>query len=67
LGGSADPAPSNPTLWAGSKAINEDAAGNYIHYGGREFGMTAVANGISLHGGVLPYTSPFLMFVGYAR
>ncbi|ONG17423.1 hypothetical protein BXT95_19750, partial [Escherichia coli] len=60
LGGSADLAPSNLTLWSGSKAINEDAAGNYIHYGVREFGMTAIANGISLHGGFLPYTSTFL-------
>ncbi|MEG0100739.1 MAG: transketolase C-terminal domain-containing protein, partial [Citrobacter sp.] len=67
LGGSADLAPSNLTIWSGSKAINEDAAGNYIHYGVREFGMTAIANGISLHGGFLPYTSTFLMFVEYAR
>ncbi|WP_420254641.1 hypothetical protein, partial [Klebsiella pneumoniae] len=51
----------------GSKPINEDAAGNYIHYGVREFGMTAIANGIALHGGFLPYTSTFLMFVEYAR
>ena len=65
LGGSADLAPSNLTLWSGSKAINEDAAGNYIHYGVREFGMTAIANGISLHGGFLPYTSTFLMFVAF--
>lgn len=67
LGGSADLAPSNLTLWSGSKAINEDSAGNYIHYGVREFGMTAIANGISLHGGFLPYTATFLMFVEYAR
>ena len=67
LGGSADLAPSNLTLWSGSKAINEDTAGNYIHYGVREFGMTAIANGIALHGGFLPYTSTFLMFVEYAR
>lgn len=67
LGGSADLAPSNLTLWSGSKAINEDSAGNYIHYGVREFGMTAIANGIALHGGFLPYTSTFLMFVEYAR
>ncbi|MBS0910904.1 transketolase [Tatumella sp. JGM118] len=67
LGGSADLAPSNLTMWSGSKPINEDAAGNYIHYGVREFGMTAVANGISLHGGFLPYTATFLMFVEYAR
>ena len=67
LGGSADLAPSNLTMWSGSKPINEDAAGNYIHYGVREFGMTAIANGISLHGGFLPYTATFLMFVEYAR
>ncbi len=67
LGGSANLAPSNLTLWSGSKPINEDAAGNYIHYGVREFGMTAIANGIALHGGFLPYTSTFLMFVEYAR
>lgn len=67
LGGSADLAPSNLTLWSGSKPINEQAAGNYIHYGVREFGMTAIANGVALHGGFLPYTSTFLMFVEYAR
>ena len=67
LGGSADLAPSNLTLWSGSKPINEDTAGNYVHYGVREFGMTAIANGIALHGGFLPYTSTFLMFVEYAR
>jgi transketolase len=67
LGGSADLAPSNLTLWSGSRAINEDISGNYIHYGVREFGMTAIANGISLHGGFVPYTSTFLMFVEYAR
>ena len=67
LGGSADLAPSNLTLWSGSQAINEQSGGNYIHYGVREFGMTAMANGIALHGGFLPYTSTFLMFVEYAR
>ncbi|MFU9135559.1 transketolase [Erwinia tasmaniensis] len=67
LGGSADLAPSNLTMWSGSKPLNEDAAGNYIHYGVREFGMTAIANGITLHGGFLPYTATFLMFVEYAR
>ena len=67
LGGSADLAPSNLTMWSGSKPINTDAAGNYIHYGVREFGMTAIANGIALHGGFLPYTATFLMFVEYAR
>ncbi|MCA1174988.1 MULTISPECIES: transketolase [unclassified Pantoea] len=67
LGGSADLAPSNLTMWSGSKPINEDPAGNYIHYGVREFGMTAIANGIALHGGFLTYTATFLMFVEYAR
>lgn len=67
LGGSADLAPSNLTIWSGSKSIMEEVAGNYIHYGVREFGMTAIANGISLHGGFLPYTATFLIFVEYAR
>lgn len=67
LGGSADLAPSNLTIWSGSTSIKDDPAGNYIHYGVREFGMTAVANGIALHGGFIPYTSTFLMFVEYAR
>ena len=67
LGGSADLAPSNLTIWSGSKAIKEDPAGNYIHYGVREFGMTAITNGIALHGGFLPYSATFLMFVEYAR
>lgn len=67
LGGSADLAPSNLTMWSGSKSIGDDAAGNYIHYGVREFGMTAISNGIALHGGFLPYTATFLMFVEYAR
>ncbi|MEM6161803.1 transketolase [Erwinia sp. P6884] len=67
LGGSADLAPSNLTIWSGSKPLNEDHAGNYIHYGVREFGMTAIANGIAHHGGFVPYTATFLMFVEYAR
>ena len=67
LGGSADLTPSNLTMWSGSKSIKDDAAGNYIHYGVREFGMTAIANGISLHSGFIPYTATFLMFVEYAR
>lgn len=67
LGGSADLAPSNLTMWSGSKPLNEDPAGNYIHYGVREFGMTAIANGIGLHSGFIPYTATFLMFVEYAR
>ncbi|AXF76682.1 transketolase [Erwinia tracheiphila] len=67
LGGSADLAPSNLTMWSGSESVNENLAGNYIHYGVREFGMTAIGNGIALHGGFVPYTATFLMFVEYAR
>ncbi len=67
LGGSADLAPSNLTIWKGSTSLKEDPAGNYIHYGVREFGMTAIANGIAYHGGFVPYTATFLMFVEYAR
>ncbi|APC11548.1 MULTISPECIES: transketolase [Providencia] len=67
MGGSADLAPSNLTYWSGSKPINEYPAGNYIHYGVREFGMTAIANGIALHGGFRPYTATFLMFCEYAQ
>ncbi|WMC11805.1 transketolase [Oceanimonas pelagia] len=68
LGGSADLAPSNLTMHKGSKAISaEDAAGNYLHYGVREFGMSAIMNGIALHGGFVPYGGTFLMFVEYAR
>ncbi len=67
LGGSADLAPSNLTIWSGSTSLKEDHAGNYIHYGVREFGMTAIANGIAHHGGFVPYTATFLMFVEYAR
>ncbi|MBZ4345912.1 transketolase, partial [Mycobacterium tuberculosis] len=66
LGGSADLAPSNLTLWSGSKPINEDAAGDVTHAGLGARGITAIANGIALHGRFLPYTSPFLMFVAYA-
>ncbi|EPG6917402.1 TPA: transketolase [Proteus mirabilis] len=67
MGGSADLAPSNLTMWSGSKALNEDKAGNYIHYGVREFGMSAIMNGIALHGGFVPYGATFLMFMEYAR
>lgn len=67
LGGSADLAPSNLTMWSGSKPINEDLAGNYIHYGVREFGMSAMMNGMALHGGFIPYGATFLMFMEYAR
>ncbi|WP_075433680.1 transketolase [Buchnera aphidicola] len=67
IGGSADLAPSNLTLWSGSKSIHNTFQGNYIHYGVREFGMTAIANGIYHHGGFIPYTATFLVFVDYAR
>ncbi|WP_318493730.1 transketolase [Photobacterium leiognathi] len=68
MGGSADLAPSNLTMWSGSKSITPtDASGNYIHYGVREFGMTAIINGIALHGGFVPYGATFLMFMEYAR
>ena len=67
LGGSADLAGSNLTLWKGAKGVQDDAAGNYVHYGVREFGMTAIANGVALHGGFIPYVATFLMFMEYAR
>ena len=67
LGGSADLAGSNLTLWKGAKGVESDAAGNYVHYGVREFGMTAMANGVALHGGFIPYVATFLMFMEYAR
>ncbi|XBS69095.1 transketolase [Acerihabitans sp. KWT182] len=67
LGGSADLAPSNLTIYSKSVSLGDNAAGNYIHYGVREFGMTAIANGIAVHGGFIPYTATFLMFVEYAR
>lgn len=68
LGGSADLAGSNLTIWKGAKAINaDDASGNYLHYGVREFGMSAMMNGIALHGGFINYGSTFLVFMEYAR
>ncbi|MBL4826708.1 MAG: transketolase [Spongiibacteraceae bacterium] len=68
LGGSADLAGSNLTLWSGSKGVNaDDASGNYLFYGVREFGMSAMMNGIALHGGFVPYGATFLMFMEYAR
>ena len=67
MGGSADLAGSNLTLWSGSKGIQEDAAGNYIYYGVREFGMSGIMNGLSLHGGFINYGATFLMFMEYAR
>jgi transketolase len=68
IGGSADLAPSNLTIWKGSKNIATGGAeGNYIHYGVREFGMSAISNGIALHGGFIPYDATFLVFSDYAR
>ncbi|MCM2972737.1 transketolase [Larsenimonas suaedae] len=66
FGGSADLAPSNLTLWDGAKAISKgDFDGNYLHYGVREFGMGAIANGIATHGGFVPYDATFLVFMEY--
>ena len=68
LGGSADLAGSNLTLWSDSKGVEkDDASGNYVFYGVREFGMSAMMNGITLHGGFKPYGATFLMFMEYAR
>jgi len=68
LGGSADLAGSNLTLWSGAKGIESgNASGNYLYYGVREFGMSAMMNGIALHGGFVPYGATFLMFMEYAR
>lgn len=68
LGGSADLAGSNLTLWSGCKGVSElDASGNYVFYGVREFGMSAIMNGVALHGGLIPYGATFLMFMEYAR
>ncbi|PRD39316.1 UNVERIFIED_CONTAM: tkt1 [Trichonephila clavipes] len=68
MGGSADLAGSNLTIWSGSKPLTrDDAAGNYVYYGVREFGMSAMMNGIALHGGFVPYGATFLMFMEYAR
>ena len=68
IGGSADLAGSNLTLWSGSKAISsDDASGNYVYFGVREFGMAALCNGLALHGGLIPYSATFLVFADYAR
>ncbi|MCW8090427.1 transketolase [Alteromonas sp. ASW11-130] len=68
LGGSADLAGSNLTIWSDSKGVEAtNAAGNYVYYGVREFGMSAIMNGIMLHGGFRPYGATFLMFMEYAR
>ncbi|WP_372742009.1 transketolase [Neptunomonas sp.] len=68
LGGSADLAGSNLTIWSGAKGISkDDASGNYLYYGVREFGMSAMMNGLALHGGFIPYGATFLVFMEYAR
>ena len=67
LGGSADLAGSNLTMWSGSKPVAKEGGGNYIFYGVREFGMSAIMNGIALHGGYIPYGGTFLTFSDYAR
>lgn len=68
FGGSADLTPSNNTFWSGSKHINGgDFTGNYLSFGVREFGMSAITSGMALHGGIIPYTGTFLMFSDYAK
>jgi len=68
IGGSADLAPSNNTIWSGSVNVNDGTEnGNYIHFGVREFGMTAICSGLGLHGGLIPYNATFLVFSDYAR
>jgi transketolase len=67
IGGSADLASSNLTMWSGSKPVGAEGGGNYIYFGVREFGMAAIANGVALHGGLLPYGATFLTFSDYAR
>jgi len=67
LGGSADLTGSNLTNWSGSKTVTATEAGNYVHYGVREFGMTAICNGVALHGGFIPYSGTFLTFSDYSR
>jgi transketolase len=67
VGGSADLAGSNLTLWSGARPIGRSDGGNYLHYGVREFGMTAIVNGLALHGGVIPFGATFLVFSDYAR
>ncbi|MBS0557079.1 MAG: transketolase [Proteobacteria bacterium] len=68
IGGSADLAGSNLTIWKGSRDVNSsDASANYVYYGVREFGMSAISNGLALHGGFIPYDATFLVFSDYAR
>ena len=67
IGGSADLTPSNNTQWKGAEQLSSDGTGNYINYGVREFGMSAIMNGLVLHGGIRPYAGTFLTFLDYAR
>ena len=67
VGGSADLTPSNLTNWSNSISVSKNSGGNYIHYGVREFGMSAIMNGLVLHGGIKPFGATFLMFSEYAR
>ena len=67
IGGSADLTPSNNTQWKGAEQLNSDGTGNYLNYGVREFGMSAIMNGLILHGGIRPYAGTFLTFLDYAR
>lgn len=68
IGGSADLTGSNLTNWPQCQPLTrEDAAGNYVYFGAREFGMTAIMNGVALHGGLLPFSGTFLVFMEYAR
>jgi transketolase len=67
IGGSADLAGSNLTLWSGAKPVTKESGGNYLYYGVREFGMSAIVNGLALHGGLIPYAGTFLTFSDYAR
>ncbi len=68
IGGSADLAGSNNTIWSGSvDVLDDNADGNYVYFGVREFGMAAICNGLALHGGFIPYNATFLVFSDYAR
>jgi transketolase len=67
IGGSADLTGSNNTRWRGARGLTAEQGGNYVYFGVREFGMTAITNGIALHGGFVPYSGTFLVFMDYAR
>jgi transketolase len=67
IGGSADLAASNLTMWSGSRPLSKESSGNYLFYGVREFGMAAIMNGLALHGGFIPYGATFLVFSDYCR